>query len=517
MSWYRTYRPQTISELQSTVIRQAFDHIRESGSFSHAYLLTGPKGTGKTSCARILAKMLNCEKNVKAVRDKRGNNKQDSKKTLKPFVEPCGVCDSCKRITLGSSLCVTEMDAASNRGIDDIRVLRERVNLVPSDGLVSVYIIDEVHMLTTEAFNALLKVLEEPPAHVVFVLATTELRKVPDTILSRCTVIQFSRASQDELVSSLKRIAKKEGITVAENILEGFASRGDGSFRDAIKLFEQVAHGKTTISDEDASLVSESSIRALVLELFTALEKKNAQTVGKLFQRFEAQSMDIPYLHKRLLQIIHGKLLENIYSQNTREIQHLQPLLQMLSVSPDPLLPLPTLPFELAALSWCLGDNKSQVQSQKKENMSKENRIEKTEVMLPNRPSKMAPISVQGDSVIEDDDTAISITPQDMQQKWPQLLKEIRLVNATIEALLRAARPLGISGKTATIEVFYSFHKEQLEQEKHRRTLETVLSAMFGMQNMKAAFSLGDKNGRPQKKKMADDKLMDDAVETLLR
>ena len=369
-------------------------------------------------------------------------------------------------------------------------------------------------MLTTEAFNALLKVLEEPPAHVVFVLATTELRKVPDTILSRCTMIQFSRASQEELMNALKHVAKKEGITVADNILKEFASRGDGSYRDAIKLFEQVAHGKTTISDEDASLVSESSIGALVLELFTALEKKDAQMVVKLFQQFEAQSIDIPHLHKRLLQIIHEKLIENIYAQNTREIQHLQLLLQTLNVSPDPLLPLPTLPFELAALSWCLENNKSQDRSQKKEDISKENRIEKAEVVPQNQMSKVAPL-VQ-DSTIEDNDSVISITSQDMEQKWPKLLQEVRLVNATIEALLRAARPLGISGKTATIEVFYSFHKEQLEQEKHRRTLEKVLSAMFGMQNMKAAFSLGDKNGRPQKKKEANNTLVNDAVETLL-
>ena len=232
--------------------------------------------------------------------------------------------------------------------------------------------------------------------------------------------------------------------------------------------------------------------------------------------------MDIPYLHKRLLQAIHGKLLENIYAQDTRGVQHFQPLLQILSISPDPLLPLPTLPFELAALSWCLGDSGNNSRSQKKEDMSKENRIEQA-VITPKITAAQASAQVtlateaiKADELAEITDAIISITPQNMEQKWPQLLQEVRLVNATIEALLRAARPLGILGRTAAIEVFYPFHKEQLEQEKHRRTLEKVLSAMFGMQNMKATFSLGDKNARPQKKKKADEKLVNDTMETLL-
>ncbi|HKY74065.1 MAG TPA: DNA polymerase III subunit gamma/tau, partial [Patescibacteria group bacterium] len=215
MSWYRTYRPQTISELNLPEARKELERIRQSGIFQHAYLFTGPKGTGKTSSARILAKMLNCKKNIEAVRAA-----LSEKEAKKPFVEPCGVCQSCKSITVGTSLCVVEMDAASNRGIDDVRALRERVSLAPSDGLVTVYIIDEVHMLTTEAFNALLKVLEEPPRHVVFVLATTELHKVPETILSRCTVVQYHRASQEELIAALKRVATAEGTKIDHTALQ---------------------------------------------------------------------------------------------------------------------------------------------------------------------------------------------------------------------------------------------------------------------------------------------------------
>ncbi|MBA3952618.1 MAG: DNA polymerase III subunit gamma/tau, partial [Rubrobacter sp.] len=192
-SLYRKWRPRRMDQVvgQEPVVRTLRRAI-ETGRVAHAYLFSGPRGTGKTSTAKVLAMGLNCASG--------------------PTAEPDGTCDSCRAIVNNSSLDVVEMDAASNRGIDEIRDLRDRVNLAPVAGLTKVYIIDEVHMLTTEAFNALLKMLEEPPEHVVFVLATTEKHKVLPTIISRCQSFDFRRPSIETLVTKLGEISRAEGI-----------------------------------------------------------------------------------------------------------------------------------------------------------------------------------------------------------------------------------------------------------------------------------------------------------------
>jgi DNA polymerase-3 subunit gamma/tau len=178
MVFYRKYRPQKIEELDSASVRENLYSIFSKGNYPHAFLFTGPKGLGKTSAARIVAKIVNCEKKAKGK------------------IEPCNKCDQCQSIASGSNLDVLEIDGASNRGIDEIRDLREKIKLAPFKASKKVYIIDEVHMLTTEAFNALLKTLEEPPAHVLFILCTTEQHKVPATIASRCFRINFTRANR---------------------------------------------------------------------------------------------------------------------------------------------------------------------------------------------------------------------------------------------------------------------------------------------------------------------------------
>src|ERR671917_1586300 len=193
----------------------------ETGRVAHAYLFSGPRGTGKTSTAKVLAMGLNC--------------------AAGPTAEPDGTCDSCRAIVNNSSLDVVEMDAASNRGIDEIRDLRDRVNLAPVGGLTKVYIIDEVHMLTPEAFNALLKMLEEPPEHVVFVLATTEKHRVLPTIISRCQSFDFRRPGIETLTGKLAEIAAAEGIEVEPEALTVIAREGRGSFRDAEGLLDQLS------------------------------------------------------------------------------------------------------------------------------------------------------------------------------------------------------------------------------------------------------------------------------------
>jgi DNA polymerase-3 subunit gamma/tau len=215
------WRPQRFSEVAGQAhISRTLTNALKTGRAAHAYLFTGPRGVGKTTMARVLAKALNCEQGVTP--------------------EPCGVCAACVEITSGSALDVIEIDGASNRGIDDIRDLREGVRYAPARLRTKVYIIDEVHMLTTEAFNALLKTLEEPPSHVVFVLATTEVLKVPATILSRCQRFDFARLRSSEAVERMRFICDQEGIGIETDGLALIASKGEGSMRDALTLLDQV-------------------------------------------------------------------------------------------------------------------------------------------------------------------------------------------------------------------------------------------------------------------------------------
>ena len=219
---YRTWRPQSFEDFvgQMHIIRTLQNALKEN-KLSHAYLFSGPRGTGKTTVAKILAKAINCERGL--------------------VEQPCNECDTCKRITEGSIMDVIEMDAASNRGIDEIRDLRDMVKFAPTEVRKKVYIIDEVHMLTTEAFNALLKTLEEPPDHVIFMLATTEPHKLPATILSRCQRFDFRRLSVDEQVGRLAYICGQEGIQADDEALQVIARMSEGGMRDALSLLDQVA------------------------------------------------------------------------------------------------------------------------------------------------------------------------------------------------------------------------------------------------------------------------------------
>src|SRR5918999_4503582 len=288
---YRRWRPRRFGGIigQEPVVRTLRRAI-ETDRVSHAYLFSGPRGTGKTSTAKVLAMGLNCENG--------------------PTPEPDGTCESCRAIVGNSSMDVVEMDAASHRGIDEIRDLRDKVNLAPVAGRMKVYIIDEVHMLTAEAFNALLKMLEEPPEHVVFVLATTEKHKVLPTIISRCQSFDFRRPSIETLVGKLEEIADAEDIEVEPEALTVIAREGRGSFRDAEGLLDQLssfAEGGIT-----ASMVREllgSVGPEALLETTYALHERRAADALKIVDRLSNEGRDLGQFVGELLSHLRNLML----------------------------------------------------------------------------------------------------------------------------------------------------------------------------------------------------------------
>ena len=280
----RKYRPQKFDDVVgqqhiTEILKKAIKADRNA----HAYLFCGPRGIGKTSCARILAKSLNCEN--------------------APTVTPCDKCPACLEISKGNSFDVLEIDGASNRGIDDIRSLRENVKFAPNYGKYKIYIIDEVHMLTTEAFNALLKTLEEPPPHVKFIFATTAPKKVPATIISRCQRFDFKMMQSKTIVDALEEISRKEGLTIGEDALFAIAKASGGSLRDALSILDQLS----SISERDIAVSDVYSMlglveRELLFEIADALSQKDCVLALNSLEKIIDKGKDIRQLVKDMIE-----------------------------------------------------------------------------------------------------------------------------------------------------------------------------------------------------------------------
>lgn len=279
----RKYRPQRFEDVvaQEHVTKTLANSIKNDRVGS-AYLFTGPRGTGKTTTARILAKCLNCEKG--------------------PTPTPCGECSACKEITAGTSLDVLEIDAASNTGVDDVRTLRENVRYLPTGGRKRIYIIDEVHRLSGAAFDALLKTLEEPPPHVVFVCATTEPLKVPDTILSRSQRFDFKRVSPTEIGKHIENIAKKEKIEISPEALRILARKADGSVRDSLSLLDQItAFAGEKITEQDVINALGLVDRGLLFDFTHAIAAHDSPKALKLVARLIDEGVDVKDFTEELL------------------------------------------------------------------------------------------------------------------------------------------------------------------------------------------------------------------------
>ncbi|PIR98979.1 DNA polymerase III, subunit gamma and tau [Candidatus Collierbacteria bacterium CG10_big_fil_rev_8_21_14_0_10_44_9] len=344
MNLYLKYRPKTIDELDLSGVRKILSDIVKANNVAHAYLLTGPRGSGKTSTARVLARMVNCERNG----EKLG--------------EPCNKCSACQSILNSSAIDVIEIDAASNRGIDDIRELKEKIRLAPAILRKKVYIIDEVHMLTTEAFNALLKTLEEPPSHSLFILCTTELHKVPETIISRCAQIQFTKATPSEMLRSFKRVIEGERATADEGALEYLSKAVDGSFRDGVKIIDQViSHSRSVILADVEQVISGS--RGYRVELIVkSLSEKNVTESLRLFNEAITNGIDMNYLLVSVMRGLRDKLLMGeVEIEVTKFIFVLDEVARRMATSLDG-----ELLIQVAIVEWCGIDSSTAVGMTKK-------------------------------------------------------------------------------------------------------------------------------------------------------
>ena len=304
---YRKWRPQGFDSLVGQeAVRTALTNALETGRIAHAYLFAGPRGTGKTSTAKILAKAVNCEHG--------------------PTPNPCNKCQNCVRINDGTSMDVFEIDAASNRGIDEIRDLREKVAFAPVNGRYKVYIIDEVHMLTTEAFNALLKTLEEPPPHVIFILATTEPHKIPATIHSRCQRFDFKRVTDSDIVKRLREVADGSGIAVDDDALQLIAVQADGGMRDALSLLDQCGVMAERVSAETVRSVLGIVGREALRDLVKAVGEGNVPKSLELLESLLAGGKDVKQIITELAEYLRAVLLykaspeyREIYLTDTKE------------------------------------------------------------------------------------------------------------------------------------------------------------------------------------------------------
>jgi len=301
----RKWRPQSFTDVVGqSHITQTLSNALKNGRLPHALLFTGPRGTGKTSSARILAKALRCPNAVDFV--------------------PCNTCDSCREIASGSSVDVMEIDGASNNGVDAIRELRDTVMFMPATGKYKIYIIDEVHMLSTSAFNALLKTLEEPPSHVIFIMATTEAHKIPQTILSRCQRFDFRRISTRSITEHLKHICDADGVQAEDDALWIIARQGDGSMRDSQSLLDQV----TTFANGPLNKANVVAIlgltdRALLYETLTALIQRDSKAVLKVIEKISLAGFEPHLFSQDLLEQIRNLLLVKVSEDQISSILEL--------------------------------------------------------------------------------------------------------------------------------------------------------------------------------------------------
>lgn len=522
---YRKWRPRTFDEVvgQAHVVGTLRNAL-VSGRIHHAYLFAGPRGTGKTTSARLLAKAVNCL-------------------APEPDQRPCNACAICQAVNEGRLIDLIEIDAASNTGVDDVRELRERVGFRPNQARYKVYVVDEVHMLSNAAFNALLKTLEEPPPHAIFVLATTEPHKIPDTVLSRCQRFNFRRIPVDEVVERLEWITRQEQIPADREALTIIARQATGSMRDAESLLDQLAsydEKGITVAEVRAALGTGAS--EAVIRVTDALSAGDmAQGLGAINTAVD-EGADPTQFARQMVQHLRALLLLRLKSGVVlvQVAEDLRPRLeeQAARFSPRALARAvrlfnqaaseakggwhPQLPLEMAFIEAALSDEQEEEAEPSIPVRRSRSAPDNPRTLSGQRPSPSAsspssspsssssaaspvhrspparstspapaPSASRSHTAAREpepaygapepgDGAAASLTPETLRDVWSGFLNALRPRNLSLEALMRACKPLAVEGDVVVLGFDYDFHRGKVEEDHNRRDVEDTLSELLG-------------------------------------
>lgn len=442
-------------------INQTLSNALKMERVSHAYLFTGPRGTGKTSTARLMAKAINCT---------------DLKGT-----EPCNQCEICTDINDGRLIDLIEIDAASNRGIDEMRDLREKINFSPTRAKSKVYIIDEVHMLTKEAFNALLKTLEEPPSHVYFILATTEVHKIPETILSRCQRFDFRRIDDKTIVDRLSYIAKEEGIIAEGRALEMIAHHAEGGLRDAIGLFEQLTTNNELGYDHVCMVLGVSGFASIEKLFDFLIEHKTKEALNEVHELY-MEGYDLNYFNKRFLEYLRKKMILSVESGKSADTVRILELINYFQDSYEQARHalIPQLPLEMAIIKSCM--KIGAVEYSTEQSTSSAQGYEREHKSLDPHKEHVQPVAAKVDQQHGAEKKSHDLSDSDLNLeningKWARLLENIE--SPIVKRSFQQCKPLKVEGLIVTIGFSNNFHLDKMMETPNRSAIEGAFEAVF--------------------------------------
>jgi DNA polymerase III subunit gamma/tau len=471
---YRKYRPQTFKEvLGQDHIKQTLMNAINNGRIAHAYLFTGPRGVGKTTIARILARGVNCP---------------DAKQG-----EPCNICPTCQEFVNSASLDVMEIDAASHTGVDNIRELIDHLKFAPAKAKYKVIIIDEVHMLSKGAFNALLKSLEEPPAHAIFVLATTEIHKVPATIISRTQRFDFKKISLTDLIRLLEFVAQDNNRDINPEALSEIAVASDGSFRDSLSLLDQVLSFSdnkiTTEIIEDVLGLTGSKTTAAFLEL---LDKGETKQAVNFISNLVYSGRDLYQFQKDFLEHLRKVLLQKI--EDNQNTAHLVKIINLFQTAGSELkwASVPSLPLEIAAVEATSIKTSTVIASEDSPDESERSNL---------NPEKKITTSVhKHEPSRKDSDNSDMFA--NIKKHWSQVLEKVKDYNHSLISSLKLAELVEIQDNHLILLFPYKFHKDAIEARKNRLVVDQAIEEVIGKKIMVIPVVKKDyENGKPIIKK----------------